>query len=212
VSGGIVCNPGAAVPRLGMQAAASLVGADPCAAVVRRRLAAERIAASVMVPPPGLATSTTAALITTGRTRRFARHVCAPTRIDFAFAQRTSGDFHRRAWPRRPTWGCFPRSSPCLPTRLRRSAGPVPRSRSRGPAPAARSRHRGGAAASCHLRAERRRAATSDGPDDRQRIIDCYWQHGAAGIELAKLGRRGALLSGPNGNPLKIPVSRPRAQ
>ena len=74
-TGGIVCNTGIAMRRLGMGvAASSLVGADPWADLIRARLAAEGLDVSALETHATLATSTTAVLIDPGGERSFAHH------------------------------------------------------------------------------------------------------------------------------------------
>jgi len=88
-TGGIVCNSGIALRRLGMRvAAASLVGDDAWGVMVRDRLAAEDIDVAGLETHPTLATATTAVLIDAGGERSFAHHVGAPAAIDLEFIRR----------------------------------------------------------------------------------------------------------------------------
>ena len=85
-TGGIVCNTGIAMQRLGMRvAASSLVGADQWGVAIRDRLSAEGLDATPLATHPTLATSTTAVLIDPRGERSFAHHVGAPKAIDVAF-------------------------------------------------------------------------------------------------------------------------------
>ena len=83
VTGGIVCNSGIAMSRLGMKTAAfSYVGRDDFSAVIRRRLEAEGLDCSLLLTHPTAATSTTAVLIDPSGERSFAHCVGAPKLID----------------------------------------------------------------------------------------------------------------------------------
>ena len=78
-TGGIVCNSGIAMARLGMKVAAfSYVGNDDWAPVIRRRLESERVDCSGLLMHPTGATSTTAVLIDPSGERSFAHCVGAP--------------------------------------------------------------------------------------------------------------------------------------
>ncbi|MHC4996581.1 MAG: carbohydrate kinase family protein, partial [Planctomycetota bacterium] len=78
-TGGIVSNSGAAMARLGMQAAAfSYVGDDEWAPVIRAKYEAEGLDASYLQTHPTAATSTTAVLIDPTGERTFAHCVGAP--------------------------------------------------------------------------------------------------------------------------------------
>ena len=82
-TGGIVCNTGVALRRLGMRvAASSLVGGDLWGGLVRSRLDAEGICTQALDVHPTLATSTTAALAvtTTSPSRRRRRCQRPPPR------------------------------------------------------------------------------------------------------------------------------------
>ena len=73
VTGGIVCNSGIALARLGMKPAAfSYVGRDDWGLLIRRRLEAERVDCGRLLTHPTAATSTTAALIDQDGQRSFA--------------------------------------------------------------------------------------------------------------------------------------------
>ncbi len=83
VTGGIVCNSGIALARLGMKAAAfSYVGRDDWGQLIRRRLEDERVDCDRLLTHPTAATSTTAVLISPGGERSFAHCVGAPKLID----------------------------------------------------------------------------------------------------------------------------------
>jgi len=78
-TGGIVCNSGIAMARLGMRAAAfSYVGQDDWAAVIRGRLEGEGVDCSRLLTHPTAPTSTTGVLIDPSGERSFAHCVGAP--------------------------------------------------------------------------------------------------------------------------------------
>ena len=82
-TGGIVCNAGIAMARLGMKAAAfSYVGNDTWATSVRERLWAKGVDASRLLCHPTGDTSTTAVLVAPDGERSFAHCVGAPGLMD----------------------------------------------------------------------------------------------------------------------------------
>ena len=89
VTGGIVCNTGIAMRRLGMRvAAASLVGRDAWGDLVRDRLDAEGIDTTALEVDAAGATSTTAVLVAPDGERSFAHHVGAPATLGLGFLER----------------------------------------------------------------------------------------------------------------------------
>ncbi len=98
-TGGIVCNTGIALARLGLSiAAASLVGDDPWGDLVRTQLESEGIDTRSLEPTSGVATSTTAVLIDPSGERSFAHHVGACAAIDLAWVRRQLPMFSRADW------------------------------------------------------------------------------------------------------------------
>ena len=82
-TGGVVCNAGVAMTRLGMRVAAfSRVGDDPWGAMVRDRLRAEGVDTRALTVDPQHPTSTTAVLIDERGERSFAHCVGAPKEMD----------------------------------------------------------------------------------------------------------------------------------
>ncbi len=78
VTGGIACNSGIAMARLGMKVALmSYVGRDDLGGVIRRRLESEGVDCSRLLVHPAAATSTTAVLIDPSGERSFAHCVGA---------------------------------------------------------------------------------------------------------------------------------------
>ena len=82
-TGGITCNAGIAMARLGMKVAAfSYVGNDVWAPLIRQRLQAEGVDDGSLFTHPTGATSTTAVLIDPSGERSFAHCVGAPRLMD----------------------------------------------------------------------------------------------------------------------------------
>ena len=206
-TGGIVCNSGIAMRRLGLRvAAASLVGDDLWADLVRQRLAAEGIDTAALESDPRLATSTTAALIDPGGERSFAHHVGAPGRLDLAFVRRHLPRFARSRMALVGYVGLLPALEPQLAEALAAVRGT-------GCRVALETAGSGGtldalAPALAFVDVyvpSLDEAAHQTGLADPRAIIDCYRRHGAAGVVGVKLGSRGTLLAGPDGPPLEIP-------
>jgi sugar/nucleoside kinase (ribokinase family) len=79
VTGGISCNAGIAMARLGMKAAMfTYVGRDDWGPQIRRRLETEGVDCTMLLEHPTAPTSTTVALIDPGGERSFAHCVGAP--------------------------------------------------------------------------------------------------------------------------------------
>ena len=115
VTGGVVCNTGIGMARLGMQvAAASLVGQDPWGDVIRSSLTAEGIDTALLTAHGSLGTSTTAVLIDPGGERSFAHHVGAPSVIDLAFIESLSDSLSRSQWTLFGYLGLLPGLEPHL--------------------------------------------------------------------------------------------------
>jgi sugar/nucleoside kinase (ribokinase family) len=206
-TGGIVCNTGIGLARLGLTvAAASLVGADPWGELVRERLAAEGLDTTALEAAPDRATSTTAVLIDPSGERSFAHHVGAPGRLDLAFVRRHLGLFSSARMALVGYVGLLPALEPVLADALAAIRGA-------GSAIALETAGSGGTLADIAPALplvdiyvpSLDEARHQTGLDDPRGIIDCYRQHGAAGIVGVKLGSKGALLSGPDGASLEIP-------
>jgi sugar/nucleoside kinase (ribokinase family) len=83
VTGGIVCNSGVAMARLGMKTAAfSYVGRDEWGRLVRSRLEGEGMDCGTLLEHPTAATSTTVVLIDPSGERSFAHCVGAPKQMN----------------------------------------------------------------------------------------------------------------------------------
>ncbi len=205
--GGIVCNSGTGLKRLGMRvAAASLVGDDLWAGVVRARLAAEGIDTQPLESRSGLATSTTAVLIDPSGERSFAHHVGAPSALDLAFIRDAGSHFGRSRLALLGYYGLLPGLEPDL-------AAAAAAIRATGCRLALETGGSGGtlagvAAALPHVDVyvpSLDEAIHQTGLSDPRDIIGCYRRHGAAGLVGVKLGSRGTLLSPTPGDYLDIP-------
>jgi len=206
-TGGIVCNTGIAMRRLGMQvAAAGLVGRDPWGELIRGRLSSEGIDTSALEAHASLATSTTAVLIDPSGERSFAHHVGAPAAIDAAYLERTAS---HAANARAVIVGYFG-LLPGLEPELREGLAAI---KAAGRMVALETAGSGGSLAELSPALplvdlyvpSLDEAAHQAGTDDPRAIIACYRGHGAAGIVGVKLGTRGTLLSPQAGEFLEIP-------
>ncbi|GDX97260.1 sugar kinase [Planctomycetia bacterium] len=206
-TGGIVCNTGTGLRRLGVDvAAASLVGDDLWGRLIRERLAAEGIDATAVDVHDTLATSTTAVLIEAGGERSFAHHVGAPQAIDAAFIRRQAGVFARHRLAIVGYVGLLPALEPALADAL----GVI---KAAGCRVALETGGSGGTLAAVapalplvdyyvpSLDEARHQTAL----DDPREILACYRSHGAAGLVGVKLGARGVLLSPAAGEFVEIP-------
>ena len=98
-TGGIVCNTGIGLARLGLSvAAASLVGTDPWGGLIRERLTGQGLDTTGVESVMGHATSTTAVLIDPSGERSFAHHVGACAAIDLAWIRRQLAVLARARW------------------------------------------------------------------------------------------------------------------
>ena len=207
VTGGIVCNTGIAMRRLGMRvAAASLVGADAWGDLVRSRLGAEGIDTEALEADPAQATSTTAVLIDQHGERSFAHHVGAPRALGLDFVRRHAAAFARARVALVGYVGLLPALEPVLAEALAviRAVGCTVALETGGSggtlatlAPALR-----------HVDVyvpSLEEAAHQTGLSDPRGIIDCFRHHGAAGIVGVKLGSLGSLLSPAAGEFIAIP-------
>jgi sugar/nucleoside kinase (ribokinase family) len=206
-TGGIVCNTGIAMRRLGMRiAAAGLVGADPWGDLVRSRLSAEGIDTSALNPHPSRATSTTAVLIDPGGERSFAHHVGAPAALDLAFVRSLVPHWQRSRVALVGYFGLLPALEPAMADALAaiRGAGCLVALETAGD---------GGSLAELlpalpHVDVyvpsldEATRQTALHAPRE---IVACYRDHGGAGILGVKLGTRGVLLSPTAGEFIDIP-------
>jgi len=206
-TGGIVCNTGIGLARLGLSvAAASLVGSDPWGGLVRERLAAEGLDTTGLEAAAAEATSTTAVLIDASGERSFAHHVGACAAIDLAWIRRHLALFGRADWVVLGYAGLLPGLEPDL-------AAAVAAIRDAGCRVALETGGAGGrledVAPALPLLdlyvPSLDEAAAQTGCDDPLEIIARYRELAAAGVVGVKLGSRGTLLSSPAGTLEEIP-------
>jgi sugar/nucleoside kinase (ribokinase family) len=206
-TGGLVCNTGIAMRRLGMRVAvASLVGSDLWGDLIRTQLADETIDITALDRHPTLATSTTAALIDAGGERSFAHHVGAPQALDLEFLRFHVGDFEQSRFAALGYFGLLPGLEPVFreAVALIRHAGcrvAVETAGSGGSLD-----HLAPALPLIDLFVPSLDEATAQtGLTDPREIVTCYRGHGAAGIVGVKLGTRGVLVSPAAGEFIDIP-------
>jgi sugar/nucleoside kinase (ribokinase family) len=206
-TGGIVCNSGIAMRRLGMRvAAAAIVGDDVWGGVVRRHLDAEGVATQAVEAHPTLATSSTAVLIDPGGERSFAHHVGVCGALDAAYLRRQEAHFAQARFALVGYFGLLPALEPTI-------GEAVAFLRGLGCQVALETGGSGGALAAIapglpHVDLyvpSLDEAVHQTGLADPRAIIDCYRTHGAGGIVGVKLGSRGTLLSPRAGEFLEIP-------
>lgn len=210
-TGGIVSNAGTTLARLGMRVAAfSYVGRDEWARLLRGRYEAERIDTSRLLEHPTEPTSTSVVLVDERGERSFLHAVGAAKRLDReAFLSQL--DFF--AGSRAMLLGYFS----LLPNLQRDLPQVLAAVRSTGCLTAIDTAGTGGtldelAPSLPHLDlyvpslAEARHQTSANDP---RQIIARYRDAGATGIVGVKLGSRGALLSGPEGELLEIAAIQP---
>jgi len=206
-TGGIVCNTGIGLARLGLSVAAvSLVGGDLWGGLVRERLAAEGLDTTGIEAAAAAATSTTAVLIDASGERSFAHHVGACAAIDLAWIRRQRPLFARADWVILGYAGLLPGLEPDI-------AAAVAAIRDCGCRVALETGGDGGRLADvapalplldCYV-PSLDEAAAQTGCDDPLAIVARYRELGAAKIVGVKLGSRGTLLSPAPGELHAIP-------
>lgn len=125
-TGGIVCNTGLGLARLGLRVAAGgLVGGDLWGDLIRERLTAAGVDSGAVATLPTAATSTTAVLIDPTGERSFAHHVGACGDLDLMFIRRQAARLTRAGWVVLGYAGLLPGLEPDLgeAVKLLRSAG-----------------------------------------------------------------------------------------
>ncbi len=126
VTGGIVCNAGVAMARLGMKTAAfSYVGRDEWARLVRGRLEAEGMDCAGLMEHPTASTSTTVVLIDPSGERSFAHCVGAPKLMNGRLFLEHIGLFARSRMALIGYYSLMPNLEGDLEGVLARSARPV---------------------------------------------------------------------------------------
>ena len=207
-TGGIVCNAGVAMARLGMKVAAfSYTGSDDWAPVIRRNLEKESVDTRWLLPHPTGATSTTAVLIDPSGERSFAHCVGAPRLMDRAHFLQHLDVFAASRMTLIGYYSLMPRLEPDLPdilAAIRQAGGKT----------ALDAAGSGGTMQPLdrilpHLDVyvpSRAEAEHQTGERDPRRIIDAFRACGAPGLLGVKLGSDGALLSPAAEQYIEIPV------
>jgi len=206
-TGGIVCNTGIGLARLGLSvAAAGLVGDDPWGRLIRERLEAAGLDTAALEVSPRLATSTTAVLIDPSGERSFAHHVGACAAIDLAWLRRQQPRLAKARWVVLGYAGL-------LPGLERDLAAAVATLRQRGSRVVLETAGAGGrledvgpALSAVDLYVPSLdEAAAQTGRGEPREILARYRSLGARGIVGVKLGSQGTLLSPAPGEFLAIP-------
>ena len=196
-TGGIVCNTGVALRRLGASVeAAAVVGEDLWAGEIRSRLAAAGVGTTAIESRPGATTSTTAALIDASGERSFAHHIGAAGLLDVAFLRRHVAVLARSRYAVLGYVGLLPTLEP----QLAEAVGVL---REAGCQVVLETGGAGGSLADVAAALpgvdvfvpSLDEARTQTGCDNPTEIIACYRRHGAVGIVGVKCGSRGIVLS-----------------
>lgn len=206
-TGGLVCNTGMALTRLGHTVvAAGVVGRDAWGDLIRTRLAIAGIDATALASSAGRATSTTVALIDASGERTFMHHVGAMAELDEGFVTGILPAAARARWTIVGYVGLLPGLEPRLGSALAAI-------RATGCRVGLETAGAGGtladvAAALPHVDLyvpSLDEAVRQTGLTDPAAAVRRYRGLGARGIVGVKLGARGALLAGPEGEPIEIP-------
>ncbi len=206
-TGGLVCNTGVGMRRLGMRvAAASLVGNDLWAATIRESLAREGIDIAGLEARPSIATSSTAVLIDPSGERTFAHHVGGCAAIGLGFIRDRLDLFAASRWAVVGYVGLLPGLEADLAEAVRLIAAT-------GCKVAIETAGDGGrlediAPALPHVDLyvpSLDEARSQTGRDDPRAIIDQYRSLGAPGLIGVKLGTAGTLLSPAENEWLQVP-------
>jgi sugar/nucleoside kinase (ribokinase family) len=206
-TGGLVCNTGIGLARLGLAVAAgSLVGTDPWGDLVRARLEREQLDTTSLEAAPGHATSTTAVLIDPSGERSFAHHVGACAALDVAWIRRQLPALRRAEWVIIGYAGLLPALEPELAeaVALIRAAGCRVALETGGSGGSLA--HVGPALPEVDLYVPSLdEAAAQTGCRTPREIIDRYRSLGAQGFLGVKAGTAGTVLSPQPGEWLEIP-------
>ena len=210
-TGGIVCNAGIAMARLGMKVAAfSYVGNDVWAPLIRQRLQAEGVDAGALLTHPTGASSTTAVLIDPSGERSFAHCVGAPRLMDKRLYLDHLDLFAQSRMLLLGYYSLLPNLESDLPEVFAAV-------REVGCRVALDAAGSGGTLQPLdrilpHLDVyfpSFAEAAAKTGQSDPQKILDVFRNCGAPGLLGVKLGGKGALLSPAAGEFIDIPCARP---
>ena len=210
-TGGIVCNAGVAMARLGMKTAAfSYVGDDVWAPLIRQRLQAEGVDTAGLLTHPTAASSTTAVLIDPSGERSFAHCVGAPRLMDKRLFLDHLDLFAESRMLLLGYYSLMPNLEPDLPEVFAAVRGVGCRA------------VLDAAGAGGTLRPLDRilphldvyvpsfaEAAAQTGQSEPRKIIEVFRGCGAPGLLGVKLGGKGALLSPAAGEFIDIPCATP---
>jgi len=210
-TGGIACNAGIALARLGMKTAVfSYVGRDVWGATIRQRLQSEGIDAERLLTHPDRATSTTAVLIDPGGERTFAHCVGAPRLMNKKLFFDHLDLFAKSRMMLLGYYSLMPNLESDLPEVFAAI-------RETGCRTALDAAGGGGTMQPLdrilpHLDVyvpSLVEAVHQTGLEDPKRILDVYRHCGAPGVLGVKLGSQGALLSSKPGEYVEIPCIDP---
>jgi sugar/nucleoside kinase (ribokinase family) len=206
-TGGIVCNTGVALRRLGATVeAAAVVGEDLWAEEIRSRLTAAGVGTIAVESQRGAATSTTAALIDAGGERSFAHHVGAAGLLDVGYLRRHEAIFARSRFAVVGYVGLLPALEPHL-------VEAVAVLRATGCRVVLETGGSGGSLADLApalpgidvFVPSLEEARLQTGLAEPREIIAVYRRRGAAGLVGVKCGTRGSVLSPEPGHVFDVP-------
>jgi sugar/nucleoside kinase (ribokinase family) len=211
VTGGIVCNSGIALAKLGRKAAAmSYVGDDDWGPLLRRRLEAAGIDCSRLLVHPTAATSTTAVLIDPSGERSFAHCVGAPKLLDKSLLLDNLDLFARSRMMLIGYYSLMPNLDPDLPEVFEaiRKSGCRTAMDSAGDGGTLQPLDRILPHLDVYVPSYDEATRQTEETDPR-RILDVYRACGAPGMLGVKLGSKGALLSPAAGEYVEIAAVAP---
>lgn len=206
-TGGIVCNTGVALRRLGAAVdAVALVGDDLWGGEIVGQLAAQGVGTTGVERRPAAATSTTAVLIDQGGERSFAHHVGVAAAFDVDLLRRHQPLLRRSRFAVLGYVGLLP----AVESRLAEGVAVL---REAGCWVVVETGGAGGALADIAAALpgidvfvpSLDEAARHAGSDDPREIIACYRRHGAVGLVGVKCGARGSVLSPAAGRVIDVP-------
>lgn len=210
-TGGIVCNTGVALRRLGAAVdAVAVVGDDLWGDEIASRLAGQGVGTTGLEQRRGAATSTTAVLIDATGERSFAHHTGVAAAFDVGFLRRQQAILARSRIAVLGYVGLLPALEP----RLAEAVGML---REAGCLVAVETAGSGGSFAELAAALpgvdvfvpSLDEASGHAGSDDPREIIAFYRRHGAAGIVGVKCGARGSVLSAAAGRVIDVPCITP---
>ena len=205
-TGGMACNAGIALARLGMKVAMfTYIGRDDWAGVIRRRLESEGVDCARLMTHPTAASSTTAVLIDPSGERSFAHCVGAPKLLDKPLLLANLDLFARSRMMLIGYYSLMPNLDPDLPEVLAaiRAAGCRTALESAGEGGTMHPLDRILPQTDVYV-PSLDEAIHQTGESDPRRILDIYRACGAAGLLGVKLGSKGALLSPAAGRYVEI--------